>query len=93
MHPEQIIIEPVITEKAVAERPAARYVFKVNLKATKIAIKQAVEKIFKVKVADVNTTYVRPKQRIMGKSIGRTSRSKKAYVTLVSGQKIQELEA
>lgn len=90
---EQIIIAPLLTEKSVAERARSRYVFRVNLKATKIAIKQAVEKCFKVKVADVNTCYVRSKRRVMGKSIGRTSSWKKAYVTLAGGQKIQELEA
>lgn len=93
LHPEQIIIEPVITEKAVGERAAfSRYVFKVHPKATKTSIAQAVEKVFKVKVKAVNTTMVRPKQRIMGRSIGRTSAWKKAYVTLESGQKIEELE-
>lgn len=93
MELEQIIIEPLLTEKSVGERARSRYVFKVNLKATKIAIKQAVEKCFKVKVADVNTCFVRSRRRVTGRSIGRTSSWKKAYVTLKSGQKIQELEA
>lgn len=93
MHPEQIVIEPVITEKAVGERQLSRYVFKVNLLAEKIAIKQAIEKIFKVKVRDVNTCFVRGKKRSVGKSIGKTAHWKKAYVTLVKGQKIAELEA
>ena len=92
MHPEQIIIEPVITEKAVGERALSRYVFKVHLNATKTSIAQAVEKLFKVKVIAVNTSQVRPKRRIMGRSIGRTAYWKKAYVTLESGQKIEELE-
>lgn len=88
-----IIIEQLITEKSVGERALGRYAFKVNLKAGKLEVKQAVEKFFKVKVMDVNTCYVRPKRRVMGRSIGRTSRWKKAYVTLAKGQKIQELEA
>ncbi len=88
-----IIIEQLVTEKSVGDRPLGRYVFKVNLLANKLAVKQAVEKYFKVKVVDVNTCYVRPKRRVMGRSIGRTSRWKKAYVTLAKGQKIQELEA
>ncbi|HVN67035.1 MAG TPA: 50S ribosomal protein L23, partial [Candidatus Sulfotelmatobacter sp.] len=66
---------------------------KVNLRATKVAVRKAVEQAFKVRVAAVNTCYVRPKMRTTGRSIGRTSRWKKAYVTLVAGQKIQELEA
>ena len=90
----QIIIEQIVTEKSMDGRAALnRYVFKVNLKANKLSVKQAVEKFFKVKVTDVNTCFVRAKQRIMGRSIGRTSRWKKAYVTLAKGQKIQELEA
>ncbi|MBN3032752.1 MAG: 50S ribosomal protein L23 [Candidatus Saganbacteria bacterium] len=89
----QVIIEQLVTEKSVAERALARYVFKVNLKANKLSVKQAVEKFFRVKVAAVNTSYVRPKQRTMGRSLGRTERWKKAYVTLARGQKIQELEA
>lgn len=89
---EQIIIEQLVTEKSVAERAHTRYTFKVNPLARKIEIRQAVEKMFKVKVQDVNTCYVRPRSRSMGKSRGRTSRWKKAYVTLARGQKIQELE-
>ena len=93
MYPEQIIIEPVITEKAMGERVLSRYVFKVHLDASKISIGRAVEKLFKVKVLSVNTSKVRPKRRTMGRSIGRTSHWKKAYVTLERGQKIEELEA
>lgn len=92
MRAEQIIIEPIITEKAVGERALSRYVFKVNPLANKTSIAQAVEQLFKVKVSAVNTCKVRPKQRIMGRSIGRTSQWKKAYVTLEQGQKIEELE-
>jgi large subunit ribosomal protein L23 len=92
MQPEQIIIEPVITEKAVGERALSRYVFKVHPEATKIGIAQAVGKLFKVKVLAVNTSRVRPKRRIMGRSVGRTAHWKKAYVTLQKGQKIEELE-
>jgi len=88
-----IIIEQLVTEKSMTGRELGRYVFKVNLKANKLAVKHAVEKFFKVKVVDVNTCFVRAKQRTMGRSIGRTSRWKKAYVTLAAGQKIQELEA
>jgi large subunit ribosomal protein L23 len=92
MNFEQIVIEPLITEKSVSERALGRYVFKVNLAASKLMVRQAVEKVFKVKVKAVNTAYVRPRQRTVGRSIGRTSRWKKAYVTLRGGQKIQELE-
>ena len=93
MLPEQTIIELVLTEKAVGERALSRYVFKVHPKATKTSVAQAVEKLFKVRVTAVNTSMVRPRRRIMGRSIGRTSHWKKAYVTLAQGQKIEELEA
>ena len=93
MLPEQIIIEPVITEKAVGERALSRYVFKVHLAATKTSIAQAIGQMFKVKVRAVNTSKVRAKRRVVGRSIGRTSQWKKAYVTLKQGEKIEELEA
>ena len=93
MRPEQIIVEPVITEKAVGERVLSRYVFKVNPLANKTSIARAIEELFKVSVLAVNTSRVRSKRRIMGRSIGRTSHWKKAYVTLEQGQKIEELEA
>ena len=92
MRPEEIIIAPVVTEKAVGERPLSRYVFKVSPLANKISIAGAVEKLFKVKVRAVNTNKMRSKRRVMGRSMGRTAQWKKAYVTLEPGQKIEELE-
>ena len=93
MKPEQIILEQVVTEKALTDRAMSRYVFKVHLQATKISVGQAIQQMFKVKVKDVNTTMVRSKRRVMGRSIGRTAHWKKAYVTLEQGQKIEEIEA
>lgn len=92
MHPEQIIIEQVVTEKAVEVKVNSCYVFKVHKKATKISIAQSIEKLFKVEVVSVNTSNVRPKRRVVGRSTGTTSSWKKAYVTLKKGQKIEELE-
>ncbi|MFH1826622.1 MAG: 50S ribosomal protein L23 [bacterium] len=92
MRPEQIIIKQIVTEKAVAERAQSRYVFSVNLKATKVDVAQAVESLFKVDVISVNTSWVRGKRRVAGTSIGRTAARKKAYVRLKTGQKIEELE-
>ena len=92
MEAEQIIIAPVITEKAVGVRALSRYVFRVHLDATKIGISQAITKLFKVKVKSVNTSFVRAKKRVMGRSVGTVSSWKKAYVTLQAGQKIEELE-
>jgi len=92
MQPEQILFEPVITEKALGEKAFGGYVFKVHPKATKIEVTMAVEKVFKVKVKSVNTVMVRPKTRIRGAQVGHTSHYKKAYVRLMPGQKIEELE-
>lgn len=92
MHPEQIILAPIVTEKSVGVRALSRYVFRVHSEATKVAIAIAVEKLFKVQVTAVNTSQVRSKRRIQGKSIGRSPSWKKAYVTLSAGQKIEELE-
>jgi large subunit ribosomal protein L23 len=93
MEAEQIIIEPLVTEKSVGARAQSCYVFKVNKKATKVAVRQAIEKIFKVKVTGVNTCFVRAKEKTVGKHIGKVASWKKAYVTLAAGAKIAELEA
>jgi len=94
MDPHSIILTPIITEKTTDERVRSRYVFRVLSQATKIDIKRAVEKIFGVKVLDVNTTKVKAKTRgaIRGMP-GRTRSWKKAYVTLEPGRKIESLEA
>jgi len=93
MEAEQIIIEPLVTEKSVTVRAKNCYVFRVNKKATKIAVRQAIEKLFKVKVLSVNTSFVRAKEKTVGRNIGKVSSWKKAYVTLAAGAKIAELEA
>ncbi|HTY12945.1 MAG TPA: 50S ribosomal protein L23 [Candidatus Omnitrophota bacterium] len=92
MEPAQIILEPMITEKAISAKAEGRYVFKVHPASTKIDVRRAVEKLFKVKVADVNTVSNHGKARMMGWKSGRTPSFKKAYVTLKTGQKIEELE-
>lgn len=89
---EDIIIEPVITEKALNLRDKYnKYVFIVHKKATKPQIKEAIEKIFKVKVRKVNTMNIKPKPRRDFRRrfrIGYTSSYKKAMVTLEEGHKI-----
>lgn len=92
MEAAQIIIEPIITEKAMSAKAQGRYLFKVHPLATKVDIKNAVEKIFKVAVKDVNTVINKGKTRMVGWRAGRTQSFKKAYVTLKTGQKIEELE-
>ena len=84
-----IIKAPVITEKSsnIASNDR-KYVFKVDAKANKSQIKDAIEKIFKVKVESVNTVNVHPKKKRVGRYSGMTNKYKKAIGTLVNGNKI-----
>lgn len=87
--PHDIIIEPLVTEKAVnLAQEHNKYTFYVDRKANKIEIKKAVEEIFKVKVTAVNTMTVRGKKKRLGRFEGMTPRRKKAIVTLMEGDKI-----
>ena len=83
-----IIYAPVITEKSQIAKSEGKYTFKVDTNATKLEIKDAIEKIFKVKVTSVKTMNVKPKKRRVGRYTGLTNRSKKAIVTLADGQTI-----
>lgn len=82
MRPEDIIIKPVITEKSNDGLQAGKYTFKVNKKATKVEIANAVEKLFNVKVVNVNTITVKGKEKRVGVHVGKTSDWKKAIVTI-----------
>ena len=79
---EDIIIAPVVTEKSSGEIQEGKYTFKVNKKATKIDIKNAVEKLFEVKVLNVTTMTVKGKEKRVGRNVGKTSDWKKAIVTI-----------
>jgi large subunit ribosomal protein L23 len=85
----QILISPVITEKASMHGGA---VFRVDRRATKEDIRRAVERIFKVNVVDVRTTNVMGKPKRGMKSTGRRDHYKKAYVTVLEGQTIDLIE-
>mgnify|MGYP004513935929 CR=1 FL=1 len=84
----EIIKAPVITEKSGAQNQIGQYVFKVDAKANKTEIKQAIEKIFKVHVKEIRTIKVKPKKKRVGRYSGLTNRYKKAIVTLAEGQQI-----
>ncbi len=84
---QDIIIAPVITEKSMSVIADKKYTFKVAKDANKIEIAKAVEEIFKVKVAKVNTISVRGKARRMGRYEGYTPSWKKAVVTLKADSK------
>jgi large subunit ribosomal protein L23 len=90
MSPEQIIRRPIIlTEKATALREGNnQVVFEVARAANKVEIRDAVQKLFNVRVADVNTMVVRGKQRRMGRGHSKTQNWKKAVVTLKEGDTI-----
>lgn len=83
-----ILKAPVITEKSQLAKEQGKYTFKVDPKANKIEIKNAIEKIFNVKVKSIRTLNEKPKKRRVGRYTGLTNRSKKAIVTLEDGQTI-----
>jgi|TARA_B100000676_G_C17659543_1_gene620708 large subunit ribosomal protein L23 len=91
-NPRSIIQEPVITEKATILREGNKYAFRVDSKANKIQIRQAVEEIFSVKVESVRTVKVPSKPKRQGLYQGRRAGWKKAYVTLKAGDSIEITE-
>ena len=85
-----IIIAPVVTEKtSYLNEDGKTYIFKVDAKANKTAIKHAVEKAFDVKVEKVNTLNTKPKEKRVGKYSGYRKTYKKAIVTLADGHTIE----
>ncbi len=89
--PYDIIIRPILTEKTHRMMSEGKYVFEVNPLANKGQIKEAVEKLFNVKVEKVNVMNVKPKPKRRGWYVGRTKKWKKAIVTLKEGYVIKEL--
>lgn len=94
MNYTQILIKPLISEKATSVKDAHNQViFFVHPKANKIEVKKAVEEAFQVKVEGVNMIRQRPRMRTkFGRAVGRLSGFKKAYVTLADGDKIELFE-
>lgn len=85
-----LIRRPVVTESTSDWTEQKKYVFEVDRHANKTEIKQAIEKIFKVKVVAVNTMVVPSKPKRQGKHQGYTSEWKKAIVTLAPESKTLE---
>ena len=83
-----IIYAPIITEKSARMAEENKYAFKVSPKANKTEIKQAIEKIFNVKVVEISTINEKPKKKRVGRYSGLSNRSKKAIVKLAEGQTI-----
>ena len=94
MPPEQIIKRPLIlTEKGNKMREDLnKYMFEVDRRANSITIKNAVETLFNVHVASVNTMIVRGRLRRMGRGYAKTRNWKKAIVTLKKGETINFFE-
>ncbi|MGI6264520.1 MAG: 50S ribosomal protein L23 [Acutalibacteraceae bacterium] len=90
MDARDVILAPVISEKAVSVLPEKKYTFKVAKSANKIEIAKAAEEIFGVKVAKVNTISMKGQKRRMGRYEGYTSDWKKAVVTLTEDSKTIE---
>jgi len=90
MNPYEIIKRRLITEKGSLMEPDRKYVFEVDKRANKIQIRQAIEKIYNVKVKSVSTVKIASKpRRLRWWQPGKTSSSKKAIVTLKEGYKIE----
>jgi len=87
---QDIIIKPIITEASMDKLADKKYTFKVQANATKPEIAKAVETMFGVKVACVNTINMKKKPKRLGVHFGYTSDWKKAVVTLTADSKTIE---
>ena len=83
-----IIYAPIITEKSALLANENKYAFKVDPKANKTEIKQAIENIFNVKVVSITTANSHPKKKRVGKYTGMTNKYKRAIVKLQEGNSI-----
>jgi large subunit ribosomal protein L23 len=83
-----ILVRPLYTEKVAAAEAFNKYGFEVRVDANKHAIREAVEAMFDVKVAEVRTAVVPGKRKRFGRTFGKRSTWKKAIVTLRDGYKI-----
>ncbi len=84
-----IIFKPVVTEKTMDLLADGKYTFYVDRRSNKTEIKNAIEKIFNVKVDSVHTMIIKGKPKRLGRYQGRTSDRKKAVVSLKRGHKIK----
>ena len=90
MNSYDIIIKPIITERSMDALQSGKYTFKVDKNANKIEIADAVEKLFDVKVAKVNTLNCNGRTKRVGRYVGKTADWKKAIVTLKEDSKTIE---
>jgi large subunit ribosomal protein L23 len=92
LHPAQVLISPVVSEKSYGQIVENRYTFKVHKDAHKTQIRQAVEELFEVHVVAVNVLKVQPKPKRRGLFQGTRPGWKKAIVELKAGEKIDIFE-
>jgi large subunit ribosomal protein L23 len=92
MDPRSVIVRPVISEKTYALIAAGKYTFRVDDRAHKFEIKDAVEQAFGVEVVKVRTSKVRSKPKRRGLHAGRSRSWKKAIVELAPGESIELFE-
>ena len=87
-----VLVRPVVSEKAYDEQPLSKYRFEIHPKANKAEVKSAVETLFKVTVVKVNVSWQRGKGRRVGLKRGMTPSWKKAVITLKPGDHIELFE-
>ncbi len=92
LHPGEILIAPVVSEKSYGQSVENRYTFRVHKDAHKTQIRQAVEQLFDVKVVGVNVLKVQPKPKRRGMIKGTRPGWKKAIVEVRAGDKIDIFE-
>ena len=92
MDARQVIIEPVVSEKSYALMAEGKYTFRVNDRAHKLQVAQAIEEIFEVKVRAVRTSKVNSKPKRRGLHSGKSRSWKKAIVQLAPGERIELFE-
>ena len=92
LHPTEILISPVVSEKSYSHIPERKYTFKVHKDAHKTQIRQAVEELFEVHVERVNIIKMQPKPKRRGVSRGTKPGWKKAIVQLREGDSIEIFE-
>jgi large subunit ribosomal protein L23 len=89
LHPNEVLLAPVVTEKAYAQIENNKYSFRVHPDAHKTQVRQAVEQLFDVKVERVNISKVQPKPKRRGLHRGTKPGWKKAVVQLRAGDSIE----
>ena len=89
LHPAEVLIKPVVSEKSYHQITENRYTFRVHKDAHKTQIRQAVEELFEVKVERVNIVKVQAKPKRRGRIVGSKPGWKKAIVQLKKGDTIE----